>query len=76
METQEKAEGLVGPRPLPLSDPFSSVRGLSWLLTHLSYCQAPLSASSQASAAALAPLISGPASVSLQAYLVSQFQNS
>lgn len=75
METQEKAEGLVGPKPLPLSDPFSSVRGLSWLLTHLSYWQAP-PASSQASAAALAPLINGPASVSLLAHLVSQFQNS
>ena len=70
METQEKADGLEGPKPLPLSDPFSSVHGLSWLLTHLSYWQAPLSASSQASAAALAPLIGSPA------HLVSQFQNS
>lgn len=74
METREKAEGLVGPKPLPLSDPFSSFRGLSWLLTHLSYWQAPLSASSQASAAALAPLINGPASVALLAHLVSQFR--
>ena len=75
METQEKAEGLVGPKPLPLSASFSCFRGLSWLLMHLSYRQAPLSAPSQTSAA-LAPLINGPASVALLAHLVPQFQNS
>ena len=75
METQEKAEGLVGPKPLPLSASFSCFRGLSWLLMHLSYRQAPLSAPSQAPAA-LAPLINGPASVALLAHLVPQFQNS
>lgn len=60
--------------PLPLSAPFSSFRGLSWLLMHLSYRQAP--SCSLTGFCSSGTLINGPASVALLAHLVPQFQNS